>query len=480
MSEKTVKPREEIPSASKHGFVRENNHGGAAYIVLALIFIAIAAYFLYQNQSAPPSEVKPQIQSKSAAQSKKPEAIKLEIQTLPEDAAGRPEVSSAVKAANAGEYAKAAGLLRVAMQQYPDSPEVKNLLVTALNNDAIKEMDSGRYKQAHELLTEAHALSNDAAITRNLAAAQIKLSDYKAAVITLEQIDKDPSTATTLQWLYNEIANKAYRDGRLSEAVKYYEKLAALTPNDTKLSEAIIELKKQSDAEAKMGTREGGHFTVRYEGGENSVAGHVIGLLLEEAYYKVGSDLQFYPDDRIEALLYTKETFRDVTGSPSWAGALFDGRIKVPVGGVTDKTALLEKVLFHEYTHAVIFRLSGGRTPVWLNEGLAQIAEGEDAGPYREGLKAAAIAFRQARSTHNVLRGYEGSFMGLTTQQAQVAYLTSLSATQYLVKEFGAFSARRILENLRAGKNFDDAFFDATSLSYDDFCEAWITSLSHS
>ena len=47
--------------------------------------------------------------------------------------------------------------------------------------------------------------------------------------------------------------------------------------------------------------------------------------------------------------MYTKERFRDVTGSPAWAGALFDGRIKVPAGGVTEKTELLEQVLFYEY-----------------------------------------------------------------------------------------------------------------------------------
>lgn len=469
----------------EHAFLHGNNRGGAAFIVLALIFIVAAAVFLYQYQLHSPRNPSPTSESNPAALSDTPadimpEAIKIEVRTLSVDSASV-EISAAVReAATAGDYARAAGLLRVAMQQYPDSSEVKSMLATVLNNDALKEMDSGRYKEADELLAEADAISTDITISRNHAQAQIKLVDYKGAVQTLEQLGNDPSAKGTLESLYSQIAEKAQRDGRLDESVEYYEKLAVLRPGDVQLRRFIAGLKKEAVAEGQMGATDGSHFTVKYDGGENAVAGHVIGFILEEAYHKIGVDMEFYPEDRIEALLYSRETFRDVTGSPSWAGALYDGRIKVPAGGVTDKTALLEKVLFHEYTHAVVHRLSGGRAPVWLNEGLAQLEEDKSDGRYKNDLKASAIAFKETRATHNILRVLEGSFMNMNTNQAQAAYLISLSATQYLIKEFGSFSARRILENLREGKNMDDAVNDALHMSYDDFFDAWLTSLSHS
>lgn len=223
--------------------------------------------------------------------------------------------------------------------------------------------------------------------------------------------------------------------------------------------------------EAGMGRREGGHFLVKFEGGENATAGHLIGLLLEEAYLKVGRDLGHYPDRRIEALLYSREAFRDITKSPSWAGAIYDGRIKLPAGGITEKTALLESVIFHEYTHAVVRELSRDRAPVWLNEGVAQYEEGQSTAQYTRALSGLA-----ARGVLR-LRPFEGSFMGLRAQEAQAAYVLSLSATEYIVREFGLFSVRSILERLGEGMSVEDAISASLGISYEELEKRWAASL---
>ena len=92
-----------------------------------------------------------------------------------------------------------------------------------------------------------------------------------------------------------------------------------------------------------MSESEGYHFTIHYRGGVNAVAGHTIAILLEEAYISVGGDFDYYLDEKIEAFLYARERFRDITRSPAWAGAIYDGAIKIPAGGITEKTDLLEK-----------------------------------------------------------------------------------------------------------------------------------------
>lgn len=224
--------------------------------------------------------------------------------------------------------------------------------------------------------------------------------------------------------------------------------------------------------EARMGRREGGHFLVKFEGGENSVAGHLIGLLLEEAYLKVGSDLGHYPEERIEALLYSREAFRDITRSPAWAGAIYDGRIKLPAGGITEKTSALEKVIYHEYTHAVVKELSRGRAPVWLNEGIAQYEEGQSTAPYARALSGLASKGRLR------LRPLEGSFMRLRAQEAQAAYILSLSAAEYIIREFGLFSVRSILERLGEGMSIDEAVSASLGISYEDLEKRWAASLS--
>lgn len=239
---------------------------------------------------------------------------------------------------------------------------------------------------------------------------------------------------------------------------------------ETKLSE-FAAIEREDPFEAGMGRREGGHFLVKFDGGENAVAGHLIGLLLEEAYFKIGSDLGHYPEQRIEALLYSKEAFMDITKSPSWAGAIYDGRIKLPVGGVTEKTSMLEEVIFHEYTHAVVRDLSNGRAPVWLNEGLAQYEEGKSAAPY------ARVLSGMASKGSLRLRPLEGSFMGLGPQEAQIAYVLSLSATGYIIREYGLFQVRSILERLAEGMELQEAISASLGVSYDELEKDWAASV---
>jgi hypothetical protein len=214
------------------------------------------------------------------------------------------------------------------------------------------------------------------------------------------------------------------------------------------------------------------HFTIRFKGGENAVAGNLVGILLEEAYLKIGIDFGFYPNDNIEVFLYSQEQFKNITKSPSWAGAVYDGRIKIPIGGITRRTDILEGVLFHEYTHAVVHRLSGGEAPMWLNEGIAQYEEGKRQVVYKDILKTVMKDNKKIS-----LRTLEGSFIGLNREQAYVAYALSLSATEYLIKEFGISVVKYILEGLGEGKAVEEAISSVLYLSYEEFQKNWWLSL---
>lgn len=130
-------------------------------------------------------------------------------------------------------------------------------------------------------------------------------------------------------------------------------------------------------------------------------------------------------------------------------------------------------MLFHEYTHALVHRLSLGRAPTWLNEGLAQHEEGEDDSRYAQSLREFA---RKGRKTFS-LRGLEGSFMGLNAAEAQSAYILSLSATSYIIREFGVSAVKRILEALASGQNMDSAVSSSIYISYDDLDKNWLASL---
>ncbi|MBI5892115.1 MAG: hypothetical protein HZB79_00390 [Deltaproteobacteria bacterium] len=219
---------------------------------------------------------------------------------------------------------------------------------------------------------------------------------------------------------------------------------------------------------------DGSHFTVKIEGSENAVVGQIIMILLEEAYIKIGGDLGYYPEDKITAVLYSKEQFSDVTKSPSWVSALYDGRIKLPVGGITQRTNLLEKVLFHEYTHAIVHRLSKGRAPTWLNEGIAQYEDGTRGSEYAEIL--ASIADNKISVS---LMAIEGSFMGLNAASVQVAYIASISAAEYIINEFGISAVRNIFERIGNGEPLSSAVSNSLHMSYADLQASWLRNLKN-
>ena len=452
---------------------------GTVLVILLLLAIPTALYYFYSRTRIVKVEVKAP-----------PEAKEVEVDPLrynvPENGAapaprspetGRPPEAvkmlekDAVEAMRAGDYLKAAGLLREALKEDPGSAGLKKSLAASLAKAAEKAALSGDYTKAKGYLIEASALSADPAYLAGLANIQIKLDDLEGAAKTLEPLSADPKMRGALKGIYTELGNRSLNSGDRESAAGYYGKALALDPSDERLSSTVRKLRKDNEFEGRMGRNDGAHFLIRFDGGENATAGYLIGILLEEAYSKVGSDLNFYPDDRVEALLYSRENFRDITRSPSWAGALFDGRIKIPAGGINEKTAELEKVVFHEYTHALVKRLSKGRAPTWLNEGLAEYEEGRDISGYDDYLKRVAMTGKVR------LRHLEGSFMRLDPRSAELAYLISLSATRYIIREFGVFSVKRILENLGEGMTVDSAMRASIYMGYDDVEKSWLDSL---
>src|SRR5207248_565413 len=121
---------------------------------------------------------------------------------------------------------------------------------------------------------------------------------------------------------------------------------------------------------------ESNHFKLRYSGAsEPSLARDVLHTL-ERHYSADESELNYSPPYPIGVILYTQQTFADITRAPNWVGALNDGRIRVPVQGLIEMTPELSRVLKHELTHSFIQQKTRSRAPTWI-EGIAQWMEGK-------------------------------------------------------------------------------------------------------
>jgi hypothetical protein len=150
--------------------------------------------------------------------------------------------------------------------------------------------------------------------------------------------------------------------------------------------------------------------------------------------------------------LYTEQAFFDVTRAPSWSGALNDGKLRIPVSGLSAMTPELARVLKHELAHSFINQISGGRCPHWLHEGIAQLLEPKSLGG--DGHQLAVLFKSQGNIPLNVL---EGSFMRFSGVEAHLAYAESLAAVSYINDSYGIADIQRILQLLSEGSSTEAA-----------------------
>jgi tetratricopeptide (TPR) repeat protein len=270
---------------------------------------------------------------------------------------------------------------------------------------------------------------------------------------------------------YQVLGELYYRKDDLETAASYWEKAVALNPSP-QLQARLDRIRKEHSAEKDFNRDVTSHFLIKYEGKEKIEAGRIILRILEDAYSLLGRQLSYYPDREIQVILYSGQQFQEVTDAPGWSGGIYDGKIRIPIGGIEQETPGLRKLLYHEYTHAVVKAITP-RCPTWLNEGLAQYFEGRElTGSQKEQLRRAVQQSKLPKLT-----GLEGSFLGFGSAQAQYAYLVSLSATNYLVDTYGMYRARMMLDELAAGATTAKAFSNSIMLSPEEFERGWSRSL---
>jgi tetratricopeptide (TPR) repeat protein len=235
---------------------------------------------------------------------------------------------------------------------------------------------------------------------------------------------------------------------RTKEAVASWKRSLDLRP-DPAVQQYLDKAQREQSAEADFAQRESSHFVLHYEGKQTSEAFRAqILAALESDYDDLSRDLGTPPHDNILVTLYTEQAFFDVTRAPSWTGALNDGKLRIPISGLSSLTPELAHVLKHELAHSFINQLSAGRCPIWLHEGIAQLMEPKTLGG--DGRQFARLFNSQQNIPFNVL---EGSFMRFSGTEAYVAYAESLAAVTYINDAYGMSDIQRILQRISEGSS---------------------------
>jgi tetratricopeptide (TPR) repeat protein len=284
------------------------------------------------------------------------------------------------------------------------------------------------------------------------------LGQPTAARNALEQALALAPTYTAASKLLGEIL---YRGSDLDGAIRVYEQALVHAPTDEQVVKRLAEWRKEAALHSGFFQSQGSHFTVLFEGPADEELARRALELLESAYWRIGTALYTFPEQVITVVLYTQEQFRDVTRSPDWAAALYDGRIRVPMRGALRRPEELERVLAHEFTHALVRSIAPRGVPTWLNEGLAVAFE-----PDGQSWAAGELARTEARLPQQQL---SGGFAGLSGDDARVAYAQSAVTVQKLLDLAGSAALVGLLQDLAQGEAFAPAFERRMLVPFDTF-----------
>jgi hypothetical protein len=331
-----------------------------------------------------------------------------------------------------------------------------------LNDSAWKLLQGGDAARAGTLFAEALAKEPDQPVLLLGAgvAAHMQGRRKEATARLRRALDLDPRL-TPASIVLGQIA---YSDGDVANAIKIYENALTHAPGDPQLTAKLKAWRADADASTGFTERRFDRFRVLFQGHADNVLAARATEILDAAFWRIGKALGAYPSEPVVVMLYTEQQFRDITQAPTWAGGIYDGRIRVPAAGAVQSPQLFERVLVHELTHALIATIAPRGVPTWLHEGLAQHFEGDD---------ATAARRRVAKIGVIPLQYLHGSFSRLTAPQAALAYDESLVVVDNLFRRPGMdWNAlfRALNESDRT-----EYTFDSFGLRYS-FLEAEITS----
>jgi len=251
-----------------------------------------------------------------------------------------------------------------------------------------------------------------------------------------------------------------YRLGDRTAAMQTYETLLAETPADRDARATLDRWRREAELHDRMQQAIGNHFTVSFEGPEEAELAAQAIASLDRAYWRISQLLGVFPGEPIGVVLYTTEQFRDITRSPPWAAGAYDGIIRVPVRGGNAQPGEMDRVLAHEFAHALIRTLARRGVPTWLNEGLATALETGD---------LTWAEARLAKTRPVPLRALESGFSRLNGAQAQLAYATSALAARKMIEEAGGVAVANLLRDLGEGVAFEAAFLHRMQRTFADF-----------
>jgi tetratricopeptide (TPR) repeat protein len=362
-------------------------------------------------------------------------------------------------------FEEAAEAFGTALAIEPESQPVRKALASAFVGLGTAHLHAGRIQQSRDALEKAVEAQPESAEYRLLLArVSFRGGDAREARREVDRArELAPGNAAAM-----ELSGDIYdREGALNLAVAEWA-AAAEAGGSSALAAKIDRGRREMAAEAGMGRESSRYFTILYEREVPRELVQGFFQALDQAFDVLHDRLGEYPRDAITVILYAKSAFKSVTQAPDWAGGLYDGKIRIPVGGLTtvEEAEGLHGLLVHEMTHAFLYRMAPAGLPLWFNEGLATAFQGWDVEKIRaffsnhppESLDSLAAVDRTLRGRGgDVTAGYAAARLAISELEE--------------MRGFGA--VRRIIAGVGAGGAFAEVFRDEARVDLPEFEDRW-------
>jgi hypothetical protein len=321
-------------------------------------------------------------------------------------------------------------------------------------------LDQGILKEARGHAEKAAAMApSQVSVLLQLAYLRLRNGEDAAALDVLaraRRIEPDSADVAKLTGWAD------YALNRLPQAVEEWKRAQQLRPQ-AEVAEALEKAERDLSVESRYREGQSAHFVVRYYGGAAPDLAQGVLRLLEGDFQEIAVQLKETPAEPIAVVLYTSETFSDVTRAPNWVNALNDGRIRIPVQGLDTVTPELARVLKHELAHTFIALKTRERSPVWLHEGVAQWIEGR-----RSEDSAALLVDLYDHHEDPSLVVLEKSWMSSDRDFAGVAYAWSLAVIEAIAASGGPSDVERLLDRVNTEHSTEAAAQAALRMNYAD------------
>ena len=367
---------------------------------------------------------------------------------------------------SAGAVPEAIAKFEEALALDPGFELARRNLAAALATRGQEELRSGNLDDARSHFERAVDLAPDAAAFHLLLGVlHFRRGDlYEAR----RNIDRALELSPDISGAREISGDLHYQEGSLERARAEWERaLASAGSPPHSLRAKLDRAARELSVEGGFGRDVSRHFTIQYDGPVPREVARTALLLLEKAYNRLWRDFGRSPQHDVPVILYTRGLFDEITRSPGWVGGTYDGKIRVPVGGLQTEgdAQRLAPVLAHELAHAFIRANVPGRLPLWFEEGLAGYFEGTLPEAVLHTLRAAGGGFSSLDDVSATLRG--GPRVG-------VAYAAAALAVHEMVRLDGFWLPSRTLDMMASGRTFPEAFHDAAGMELTEFEERWV------